>query len=93
MACLVKIFIQKSPSTLPENNIHVHDLLTFQQITVVSKAKGATLFACDLQVRDCPLVAAAYRAHPSFVTLAGAADSVSTGCSISKISHKEVDEF
>ena len=34
-----------------ENNIHVHDLLTFQQITVVSKAKGATLFACDLQVR------------------------------------------
>lgn len=34
----------------PENNIHVHDLLTFQQITVVSKAKGATLFACDLQV-------------------------------------------
>lgn len=33
-----------------ENNIHVHDLLTFQQITVVSKAKGATLFACDLQV-------------------------------------------
>lgn len=36
---------------LTENNIHVHDLLTFQQITVVSKAKGATLFACDLQVR------------------------------------------
>uniref|UniRef100_A0A8C9ZW70 VPS39 subunit of HOPS complex n=1 Tax=Sander lucioperca TaxID=283035 RepID=A0A8C9ZW70_SANLU len=33
-----------------QNNIHVHDLLTFQQITVVSKAKGATLFACDLQV-------------------------------------------
>uniref|UniRef100_A0A674CP75 VPS39 subunit of HOPS complex n=1 Tax=Salmo trutta TaxID=8032 RepID=A0A674CP75_SALTR len=33
-----------------ENNIHVHDLLTFQQITVVSKAKGATLFACDLQL-------------------------------------------
>uniref|UniRef100_A0A8C7CW37 VPS39 subunit of HOPS complex n=1 Tax=Oncorhynchus kisutch TaxID=8019 RepID=A0A8C7CW37_ONCKI len=31
------------------NNIHVHDLLTFQQITVVSKARGATLFACDLQ--------------------------------------------
>uniref|UniRef100_A0A4W6DB22 VPS39 subunit of HOPS complex n=1 Tax=Lates calcarifer TaxID=8187 RepID=A0A4W6DB22_LATCA len=36
--------------SLLENNIHVHDLLTFQQITVVSKAKGATLFACDLQV-------------------------------------------
>uniref|UniRef100_A0A665WCK8 VPS39 subunit of HOPS complex n=1 Tax=Echeneis naucrates TaxID=173247 RepID=A0A665WCK8_ECHNA len=34
---------------LISNNIHVHDLLTFQQITVVSKAKGATLFACDLQ--------------------------------------------
>ncbi|MGH0149835.1 UNVERIFIED_CONTAM: hypothetical protein FKN15_035463 [Acipenser sinensis] len=32
-----------------ENNIHVHDLLTFQQITVISKARGATLFACDLQ--------------------------------------------
>lgn len=38
-----------------ENNIHVHDLLTFQQITVVSKAKGATLFACDLQVSNRPL--------------------------------------
>uniref|UniRef100_A0A8C6TEL7 VPS39 subunit of HOPS complex n=1 Tax=Neogobius melanostomus TaxID=47308 RepID=A0A8C6TEL7_9GOBI len=36
--------------SLLENNIHVHDLLTFQQITVVSKAKGATLFACDFQV-------------------------------------------
>lgn len=33
-----------------ENNIYVHDLLTFQQITMISKAKGATLFACDLQV-------------------------------------------
>ncbi|XP_026141085.1 vam6/Vps39-like protein isoform X2 [Carassius auratus] len=35
--------------SLLENNIHVHDLLTFQQITVLSKARGATLFACDLQ--------------------------------------------
>ncbi|KAG2457493.1 VPS39 protein, partial [Polypterus senegalus] len=35
--------------SLLENNIYVHDLFTFQQITVVSKAKGATLFACDLQ--------------------------------------------
>lgn len=35
--------------SLLENNIHVHDLLTFQQITVVSKARGATLFACDFQ--------------------------------------------
>lgn len=35
----------------PENNIYVHDLLTFQQITTVSKAKGASLFTCDLQVR------------------------------------------
>lgn len=34
-----------------ENNIYVHDLLTFQQITTVSKAKGASLFTCDLQVR------------------------------------------
>lgn len=33
-----------------ENNIHVHDLLTFQQITGLPKAKGATLFSCDLQV-------------------------------------------
>lgn len=33
-----------------ENSIHVHDLLTFQQITGLPKAKGATLFACDLQV-------------------------------------------
>uniref|UniRef100_A0A8C2IAJ7 VPS39 subunit of HOPS complex n=1 Tax=Cyprinus carpio TaxID=7962 RepID=A0A8C2IAJ7_CYPCA len=37
--------------SLLENNIHVHDLLTFQQITVISKARGATLFACDLQSR------------------------------------------
>lgn len=36
-----------SPS---ENNINVHDLLTFQLITGLPKAKGATLFACDLQV-------------------------------------------
>uniref|UniRef100_A0A672FSC4 CNH domain-containing protein n=1 Tax=Salarias fasciatus TaxID=181472 RepID=A0A672FSC4_SALFA len=35
--------------SLLENNIHVHDLLTFQQITVVSKARGASLFTCDLQ--------------------------------------------
>nr|XP_046269052.1 vam6/Vps39-like protein isoform X2 [Scatophagus argus] len=35
--------------SLLENNIHVHDLLTFQQITVLPKARGATLFACDLQ--------------------------------------------
>uniref|UniRef100_A0A3Q1JDJ5 CNH domain-containing protein n=1 Tax=Anabas testudineus TaxID=64144 RepID=A0A3Q1JDJ5_ANATE len=43
--------IKKDPgkSKVSENNIHVHDLLTFQQITVVPKAKGATLFACDLQ--------------------------------------------
>lgn len=41
---------RSSLSTPTENNIHVHDLLTFQQITVVPKARGATLFACDLQV-------------------------------------------
>nr|XP_020762464.1 vam6/Vps39-like protein isoform X1 [Odocoileus virginianus texanus] len=35
--------------SLLENNIYVHDLLTFQQITTVSKAKGASLFTCDLQ--------------------------------------------
>ncbi|XP_016892880.1 vam6/Vps39-like protein isoform X2 [Cynoglossus semilaevis] len=35
--------------SLLENNIYVHDLLTFQQITVLSKARGASLFACDLQ--------------------------------------------
>ncbi|EMP39590.1 Vam6/Vps39-like protein [Chelonia mydas] len=35
-----------------ENNIYVHDLLTFQQITTVSKAKGASLFTCDLQHSD-----------------------------------------
>uniref|UniRef100_A0AAY4AFE2 CNH domain-containing protein n=1 Tax=Denticeps clupeoides TaxID=299321 RepID=A0AAY4AFE2_9TELE len=35
--------------SLLENSVHVHDLLTFQQITVVTKARGATLFACDLQ--------------------------------------------
>uniref|UniRef100_H3ABJ6 VPS39 subunit of HOPS complex n=1 Tax=Latimeria chalumnae TaxID=7897 RepID=H3ABJ6_LATCH len=38
--------------SLLENNIYVHDLLTFQQITMVSKAKGATLFTCDLQYLD-----------------------------------------
>ncbi|XP_059578937.1 vam6/Vps39-like protein isoform X5 [Alligator mississippiensis] len=36
----------------PQNNIYVHDLLTFQQITAVSKAKGASLFTCDLQHSD-----------------------------------------
>ncbi|OXB72496.1 UNVERIFIED_CONTAM: hypothetical protein H355_002767 [Colinus virginianus] len=38
--------------SLLENNIYVHDLLTFQQITTVSKAKGASLFTCDLQHSD-----------------------------------------
>uniref|UniRef100_A0A1W7RBP8 Vam6/Vps39-like protein-like protein n=1 Tax=Agkistrodon contortrix contortrix TaxID=8713 RepID=A0A1W7RBP8_AGKCO len=38
--------------SLLENNIYVHDLLTFQQITTVSKAKGATLFTCDLKHSD-----------------------------------------
>ncbi|XP_050191260.1 vam6/Vps39-like protein isoform X1 [Myiozetetes cayanensis] len=38
--------------SLLENNIYVHDLLTFQQITTVSKAKGASLFTCDLQQSD-----------------------------------------
>uniref|UniRef100_A0A8C2RWI0 CNH domain-containing protein n=1 Tax=Capra hircus TaxID=9925 RepID=A0A8C2RWI0_CAPHI len=38
--------------SLLENNIYVHDLLTFQQITTVSKAKGASLFTCDLQHRE-----------------------------------------
>ncbi|XP_043929951.1 vam6/Vps39-like protein isoform X1 [Protopterus annectens] len=35
--------------SLLENTINVHDLLTFQQITSLSKAKGASLFACDLK--------------------------------------------
>ncbi|RMC00525.1 hypothetical protein DUI87_23139 [Hirundo rustica rustica] len=38
--------------SLLENNIYVHDLLTFQQITTISKAKGASLFTCDLQQSD-----------------------------------------
>ncbi|NWH53123.1 VPS39 protein, partial [Fregata magnificens] len=38
--------------SLLENNIYVHDLLTFQQITTVSKAKGASLFTCDLRQSD-----------------------------------------
>ena len=50
-----------APLLSPENNIHVHDLLTFQQITVVSKARGATLFACDLQVSPGPFVTVAHR--------------------------------
>uniref|UniRef100_UPI00398E877B vam6/Vps39-like protein isoform X2 n=1 Tax=Pristiophorus japonicus TaxID=55135 RepID=UPI00398E877B len=37
--------------SLLESNIYVHDLLTFQQITMVTKAKGASLFSCDLKVR------------------------------------------
>lgn len=52
-----------------ENNIHVHDLLTFQQITVVSKAKGATLFACDLQVSSSPLVITVQRFLDSILAL------------------------
>lgn len=35
--------------SLLDSNVQVHDLLTFQQITTVSKAKGASLLACDLQ--------------------------------------------
>ncbi|GCC35802.1 hypothetical protein chiPu_0014290 [Chiloscyllium punctatum] len=38
--------------SLLENNIYVHDLLTFQQITVVTKAKSASLFSCDLKRSD-----------------------------------------
>lgn len=34
----------------------MHDLLTFQQITVLPKARGATLFACDLQVSSVLLI-------------------------------------
>ncbi|XP_075700713.1 vam6/Vps39-like protein isoform X2 [Rhinoderma darwinii] len=35
--------------TLLDNNVCVHDLLTFQLITTISKAKGASLLSCDLQ--------------------------------------------
>ncbi|XP_042194191.1 vam6/Vps39-like protein isoform X2 [Callorhinchus milii] len=35
--------------SLLENNIYVHDLLTFQQITMVTKAKGSSLFSCNVQ--------------------------------------------
>lgn len=64
------------PSSPAENNIHVHDLLTFQQITVVAKAKGATLFTCDLQVSQLhlldtmPLVLSHVRSdsHPAFTS-------------------------
>ncbi|XP_078089669.1 vam6/Vps39-like protein isoform X3 [Mustelus asterias] len=38
--------------SLLESNIYVHDLLTFQQITMVTKAKGASLFSCDLKRSD-----------------------------------------
>ena len=56
--CVLKVAILESCDNLygcftsfqTENNIYVHDLLTFQQITTVSKAKGASLFTCDLQV-------------------------------------------
>lgn len=34
-----------------DNNVCVHDLLTFQLMTTISKAKGASLLSCDLQVR------------------------------------------
>ncbi|KAM3919215.1 vam6/Vps39-like protein isoform 2-T2 [Leptodactylus fuscus] len=34
---------------LLDNNVCVHDLLTFQLITTISKAKGASLLSCDLQ--------------------------------------------
>uniref|UniRef100_A0A4W3JHD0 VPS39 subunit of HOPS complex n=1 Tax=Callorhinchus milii TaxID=7868 RepID=A0A4W3JHD0_CALMI len=48
--------------SLLENNIYVHDLLTFQQITMVTKAKGSSLFSCnsaggeDAQLRMCVAV-------------------------------------
>ncbi|XP_018414768.1 PREDICTED: vam6/Vps39-like protein [Nanorana parkeri] len=36
--------------SLLDNNVCVHDLLTFQLMTTISKAKGASLLSCDLQV-------------------------------------------
>ncbi|KAM4013849.1 vam6/Vps39-like protein [Anomaloglossus baeobatrachus] len=35
--------------SLLDNNVCVHDLLTFQLMTTISKAKGASLLSCDLQ--------------------------------------------
>ncbi|OCT68744.1 hypothetical protein XELAEV_18040032mg [Xenopus laevis] len=35
--------------SLLDNNVCVHDLLTFQLITTISKAKGASLLSCHLQ--------------------------------------------
>lgn len=53
---LFYLFNQETANFSTENNIHVHDLLTFQQITVLPKARGATLFACDLQVSSSPVM-------------------------------------
>lgn len=53
---IVLPFQSRNCNFFTENNIHVHDLLTFQQITVLPKARGATLFACDLQVSSSPVV-------------------------------------
>ncbi|XP_040189096.1 vam6/Vps39-like protein [Rana temporaria] len=36
--------------SLLDNNVCVHDLLTFQLMTTISKAKGASLLSCDLQI-------------------------------------------
>ncbi|KAM8921627.1 vam6/Vps39-like protein [Pelodytes ibericus] len=38
--------------SLLDGNVCVHDLLTFQQITTISKAKGASLLSCDLHRRE-----------------------------------------
>ncbi|XP_068111025.1 vam6/Vps39-like protein [Hyperolius riggenbachi] len=35
--------------SLLDNNVCVHDLLTFQLMTAISKAKGASLLSCDFQ--------------------------------------------
>ena len=37
--------------SLSDGSITVHDLFTFQTITMLQKARGATLFAADLEVK------------------------------------------
>lgn len=69
---LVYLVVVDTSNFFAENNIHVHDLLTFQQITVLPKARGATLFACDLQVSSVLL----FRTSPSFCTIYSASPSL-----------------
>ena len=48
---------------IADNIVSVHDLATFGQITVLSKTRGASLFAVDVQVLEFDSFCACYKIH------------------------------